>query len=1836
VEQGGIMVQSRVIVVERAGVDLIDDYVESDPTVDELLVKGIVTTSTVLTFEDTTNGSVTLSDTLKDELSKVSSNDSTAGYLNGKLVAGTNISLVENNDGGNETLTISASGSAADELVKVTGADTTAGYLFDKVVGVLGNIDVSVVTDSVGDQTLQLDIGSNVFDVSTDTTDILIEGTTNLFFTDERVDDRVANLLIGGTSITLTYDDSAGSITIDNDFAEQVRVSVTDATPEYLEDKIVSGTGITVTTLTDSFGTETLEISSPGASTDELVKVTSNDTTPGYLFDKLIGATGKIVLTELNDGGDEDLEISLGADVFDTSVDTSDDITEGVTNLFFTEERVDDRVAALLIGGTSISISYDDSAGSITIDNDFAEEVRVSGTDITPGFLEDKIVSGTGITTTVLTDSFGFETLEISASGASLTDELVKVTSNDTTPGYLFDKLVGASGKIVLTELGDGGDEDLEITLGGDVFDKAVDDTDDITEGVVNLFYTDERVDDRVAALLIGGDSITISYDDSAGSITIDNDFPEQVRVSFDDSLPGYLEDKVIAGTGISVVTLTDSSGFETLEISSPGSTTDELVGVSATDTAPGYLSEKLISSTGAISFTTVADSFGDEDLDLDVDESLIDHDVLLNFISSEHVDHSTVSVVAGGDDALAFTNNDLTSNIGLIVDIVGTTSKSTVDSGDWILIQEGDSFGALRSITFSDFTSSFVTTDELVGASSTDTVPGYLNEKLISSTGAITFTIVSDSFGDEDVDLDVDESFIDHDTLFNFVANEHVDHSTVSVVAGGEDALSFSNNDLTSNIGLSVDIIGTSLSTPISTDFILYHDVALGGLRRATVSSVVGAGSSGYGSVFGDTGSAIATTLSDSISIVGSPFGGIVTDATDGSVDSLEIELDISDLSSIGSTLSGTDELAIDDGTAPNVKISVSDFGSQISNFLDESVIDHDTLLNFVADEHVAHSSVSVVAGGDDALAFTNNDLTSNIGLIVDIVGTTSKTTVDSGDWILVQEGDSFGALRSITFADFTSSFITTDELVGVSATDATPGYLEDKLVSSSGEITFVTVTDSFGDQTFDLSVDESTIDHDALLNFVADEHVAHSSVSVVAGGDDALAFSNNDLTSNIGLIVDIVGTTSKSIIDSGDWILIQEGDTAGLLRSITFADFTSSFVTTDELVKVTSNDTTPDYLFSKIIGTTGKIVVTEVNDGGDEDLQINVGADVFDTAVDDTDDITEGTTNLFYTDERVDDRVSSLLIGGTSITINYDDSAGSLTIDNDFAEQVRVTSNDTTPGYLFDKITGTAGRIVVTEVNDAGDEDLNIDIGGNVFDTSTDTTDDITEGVTNLFFTDERVDDRVAGLLIGGTSITLSYDDSAGSITIDNDFAEEVKVSSDDAVPGFLEDKIISGTGITVTTLTDSFGFETLEISALGSSTDELVKVTSNDTTPDYLFGKVTGTSGKIVITEVNDGGDEDLNINIGGDIFDTAVDDTDDITEGTTNLFYTDERVDDRVANLLVGGTSITLSYDDSAGSITIDNDFAEQVRVTSNDTTPGYLFGKIIGTASRVTISEVNDAGDEDLQINVDESGIDHDSLLNFVVDEHVAHSGVSVVAGGDDALSFSNNDLSSNIGLSVDIIGTTVETVNDDDDLILIHDVSASSFGELRSITRADFLSGISGADELVKVSANDTTAGFLNGKLVAGTGIDLTENNDGGNETLTVSIDNNEILNRWSFNGGYQKVGSNSTKGCSWGNDSSDAGISILEDGEVIGISCALNEPRTAGTLTVMLVINGVAQNGAGQTFLIDATNTTSNELVYGTPIVVSQGDIVSIQGVSSGFSPNASDPTMAFWGRDT
>ena len=119
------------------------DFVETSDGSNETLVANfkLVRSATApasptigMLWQDTSVNGDLVGATTTDEKAKVSANDTTSGYLNGKLVAGTNITLTEGSDGSNETLTIASTASAADEKAKVSANDTTAGYLNGKLV----------------------------------------------------------------------------------------------------------------------------------------------------------------------------------------------------------------------------------------------------------------------------------------------------------------------------------------------------------------------------------------------------------------------------------------------------------------------------------------------------------------------------------------------------------------------------------------------------------------------------------------------------------------------------------------------------------------------------------------------------------------------------------------------------------------------------------------------------------------------------------------------------------------------------------------------------------------------------------------------------------------------------------------------------------------------------------------------------------------------------------------------------------------------------------------------------------------------------------------------------------------------------------------------------------------------------------------------------------------------------------------------------------------------------------------------------------------------------------------------------------------------------------------------------------------------------------------------------------------------------------------------------------------------------------------------------------------------------------------------------------------------
>lgn len=66
---------------------------------------------------------------------------------------------------------------------------------------------------------------------------------------------------------------------------------------------------------------------------------------------------------------------------------------------------------------------------------------------------------------------------------------------------------------------------------------------------------------------------------------------------------------------------------------------------------------------------------------------------------------------------------------------------------------------------------------------------------------------------------------------------------------------------------------------------------------------------------------------------------------------------------------------------------------------------------------------------------------------------------------------------------------------------------------------------------------------------------------------------------------------------------------------------------------------------------------------------------------------------------------------------------------------------------------------------------------------------TSDLPEG-SNLYFTNERVDDRIADLLVEGAGIDLTYDDAAGSLTIASTITQYTNEMAQDAVGSILTD--------------------------------------------------------------------------------------------------------------------------------------------------------------------------------------------------------------------------------------------------------------------------------------------------------------------------------------------------------------------------------------------------------------------------------------------------------------
>lgn len=110
--------------------------------------------------------------------------------------------------------------------------------------------------------------------------------------------------------------------------------------------------------------------------------------------------------------------------------------------------------------------------------------------------------------------------------------------------------------------------------------------------------------------------------------------------------------------------------------------------------------------------------------------------------------------------------------------------------------------------------------------------------------------------------------------------------------------------------------------------------------------------------------------------------------------------------------------------------------------------------------------------------------------------------------------------------------------------------------------------------------------VDHDALQNFVANEHVDHSSVQIATAANTSGLTGGGDITATRNLSVDINGTTAETSADNADKVLIYD-NSAAALRSMTRANFLSG-------VSVNSAGDINESSFTGLVNNTADQVIT------------------------------------------------------------------------------------------------------------------------------------------------------------------------------------------------------------------------------------------------------------------------------------------------------------------------------------------------------------------------------------------------------------------------------------------------------------------------------------------------------------------------------------------------------------------------------------------------------------------------------------------------------------------
>ena len=457
------------------------------------------------------------------------------------------------------------------------------------------------------------------------------------------------------------------------------------------------------------------------------------------------------------------------------------------------------------------------------------------------------------------------------------------------------------------------------------------------------------------------------------------------------------------------------------------------------------------------------------------------------------------------------------------------------------------------------------------------------------------------------------------------------------------------------------------------------------------------------------------------------------------------------------------------------------------------------------------------------------------------------------------------------------------------------------------------------------------------------------------------------------------------------------------------------------------------------------------------------------------DSDVITEGTSNLYFTDTRVDTRVSNLVVGGSNITTTYDAVNGTLTIDG----QSGYSDSDVNT-FLAG---GTAGNIVTTGYL-AGPAEFVIDPAG------------IGDNTGKVVIAGDL---QVDGTTTTVNSTTLAISDK--EIVVAKDAASAASADGAGIKVAFvnatmLYNAITDRWVFNKTIEADVFSIANHNLDSLGDVNLSVAPVDGqaliwDNANSEWIAGDSFSQSdfdAAIALTSVGDLQDVDITTVVPGsgealvwngskfapgttfsqNDFNTAfaAKTTTDLTEGT-NLYYTNTRVDQHLASGLVGNIVVG---DISAQDVNVAGDLnvagttttVNQTTLTVSDSKIFLADGNIADFIDIGTIYNYNDGSNRTAGIFRDAS----DGKFNFYTNytpavgttlnkAHPSYTGGTIVAyefeGRIDWDNIYNKDdvifNSIEVG-DITVTGTqtinNVTTISSQDPLILLNDTPSAN------------------------------------------------------------------------------------------------------------------------------------------------------------------------------------------------